>query len=54
METILITDDMIGDLFMTRGGKIVRLTRWWNGAFPARFTDGFYRRKDGCSLIVIQ
>ena len=48
--TIDITEDMIGDLFETREGKIVFMVNWCNGGFPAHFSDGSSRRKDGVIL----
>jgi len=38
--TIDITEDMSGDMFETREGKIVRLESWW---FSSLFSDGISR-----------
>jgi len=42
VDTIELTEDMVGDLFMTREGKVVCLEEWdeSRAPYPAVFSDG--------------
>jgi len=49
METIKLTKDMIGDLFMTRVGKVVQMAEWHieGHEYQAEFSDSTFRTIDG-------
>jgi len=40
VETIELTKDTIGEMFMTRGGKVVQMVGWniEGGNYPAKFS----------------